>query len=404
MEDAINYVEYFAALRPRLGEREFRLAASALAKNFSRGGVSFIANVSGLSRPTLYSGMRELEDIPAACVPGRQRKAGGGRKTLLACDTTLEKDLLRLVSPHGHGDPESLLLWTSKSLRKLSSELCAAGHEIGHVTVGKLLEKLGFTLQTNKKSREGTGGPDRDEQFEHISKTAETFIEMGQPVVSVDAKKQERVGNFKNNVREYHPIGNPEQVNIYDFINENGRAAPGGIYDIGAKEGCINVGISHDTAEFAVDSIRNWWRNMGILRYPCARSLLVTADGGGSNGSRNRLWKAALQKFADEAGLNVCVCHFPPGTSKWNKIEHRMFSMLSMNRRGRPLTSIEVIVSLIEWTKTQTGLRIKASKSDKECTCGIKVSEDEIRKLRILTAGFHPEWNYGIRPRKCQGN
>ncbi|MDR2603791.1 MAG: ISAzo13 family transposase, partial [Desulfovibrio sp.] len=313
MEDTNNYAEFFAILRPQFGEREFRLMSSALAKCLPRGGVSFVANVSGLSRPTLYNGMRELEDdFSASSVTGRQRKVGGGRKTLLAEDSTLEKDLLRLVSPHEHGDPESLLLWTSKSLRKLSSELCASGHRIGYVTVGKLLEKMGFTLQSNKKSHEGTGGPDRDEQFEHISKAADTFIGMGQPVISVDAKKKELVGNFKNNGREYHPSGKPEHVNVYDFINENGRATPYGIYDITANEGYVNVGISHDTAEFAVDSIRNWWKKMGILRYPCAHSLLITADGGGSNGSRNRLWKIELQKFADEAGLNVCVCHFPP--------------------------------------------------------------------------------------------
>jgi hypothetical protein len=400
MEDAVNYAEYFVALRPRLGEREFRLVSSALAKCLPRGGVSFVANVSGLSRPTLYNGMRELEgDIQDSYVSGRQRKSGAGRKTLLSSDDTLEKDLLQLVSPHVHGDPESLLIWTSKSLRKLSSELCASGHRIGYVTVGKLLEKMGFTLQSNKKSHEGTSDPDRDKQFEHINKTAEAFIEMEQPVISVDAKKKELVGNFKNNGREYHPSGNPEHVNVYDFINENGRATPYGIYDIAANEGYVNVGISHDTAEFAMDSIRNWWKKMGSLRYPYAHSLLITADGGGSNGSRNRLWKIALQKFADETGLNACVCHFPPGTSKWNKIEHRMFSMISMNWRGRPLTSIEVIVSLIEGTSTKTGLRIKASKSDKEYACGIKVSDDEIQKLRMLRADFQPESNYGQRPK-----
>jgi hypothetical protein len=405
MEDANRYAKYFSALRPRLGEREFRLVSSALAKYLPRGGISFVANVSGLSRPTLYSGMRELEEeVPESSLLGRQRKVGGGRKTLLAGDTTLEKTLLRLVCPYEHGDPESLLLWTSKSLRKLSSDLCASGHKIGYVTVGKLLEKMGFTLQSNKKSHEGTGGPDRAEQFEHISKTAESFIKMGQPVISVDAKKKELIGNFKNNGREHHPKGEPTLVNVYDFINENGRATPYGIYDIAANEGYVNVGISHDTAEFAVDSIRNWWAKMGILRYPYAHSLLITADGGGSNGSRNRLWKIALQKFADESGLNVCVCHFPPGTSKWNKIEHRMFSMISLNWRGRPLTSIEVIVSLIAGTSTKTGLRIQASRSDKEYACGIKVSDDELQKLRILKADFHPEWNYGIRANKCQGN
>jgi hypothetical protein len=400
MKDTINYADYFAILRPRLGEREYRLVSSALAKFLPHGGISFVTNACGLSRPTIYNGIRELVvGVPDASAPGRQRKVGGGRKTLTTDDTTLENDLLRLVSPHEHGDPESLLLWTSKSLRKLSSELSASGHKIGYVTVGKLLEKLGFTLQSNKKSHEGTGGPDRNAQFEYINNAAETFIAMEQPVISVDAKKKELVGNFKNNGREYHPSGNPEQVNVYDFINENGRATPYGIYDIVANEGYVNVGISHDTAEFAVDSIRRWWKEMGSLRCPLAHSLLITADGGGSNGSRNRLWKTELQKFADEAGLNICVCHFPPGTSKWNKIEHRMFSAISMNWRGRPLTTIEVIVKLIAGTTTKTGLKIKASKSDKEYTCGKKVSDDEIQTLNILRSDFHPEWNYGILSR-----
>jgi hypothetical protein len=405
MKDAINYADYFAILRPQLGEREFRLVSSALAKLLPHGGISFVTNACGLSRPTIYNGIRELAgDMQGAPIPGRQRKAGGGRKTLITDDTTLENDLLRLVSPHEHGDPESLLLWTSKSLRKLSSELSASGHKIGYVTVGKLLEKMGFTLQSNKKSHEGTGGPDRNAQFEHISKSAEIFMEMGQPVISVDAKKKELVENFKNNGRAYRPTGNPEQVNVYDFINENGRATPYGIYDIAANEGYVNVGISHDTAEFAVDSIRIWWKEMGCARYPGAHSLLITADGGGSNGSRNRLWKMALQKFADEAGLNICVCHLPPGTSKWNKIEHRMFSAISMNWRGRPLTSVEVIVNLIAGTTTRAGLKIKASKSDKEYACGTKVTDDELRRINVLRADFHPEWNYGIRPHECKDN
>ena len=400
MDNTICYRDYFLALRPRLGERAFRLVSSALAMNLPRGGVSLIAGMSGLSRPTIYSGIRELEnDTPVTSSPERQRKEGGGRKELVIKDATLEDALLQLVSPHERGDPESPLRWTSKSLRKLASELSATGHSVGHVTVGKLLENMGFTLQSNKKSHEGGKGPDRDEQFGHISKVAETFIEMEQPVISVDAKKKELVGNFKNNGQEYRPSGNPENVEVYDFINENGRATPYGIYDIAANEGFVNVGISHDTAEFAVDSIQRWWREMGQQRYPHAHSLMINADGGGSNGSRNRLWKAALQKFADEACLNICVCHFPPGTSKWNKIEHRMFSVISMNWRGRPLTSVEVIVSLIAATTTTTGLKIKAEQSSSEYVCGKKVSDEELQKLNIIRADFHPEWNYGIRPR-----
>lgn len=401
MDKPTSYDGFFAMLRSQLGERAFRLTSSALAKTLPRGGISLVANASGLSRPTIYSGMQELEqEASAPSDPERQRKSGGGRKALETRDATLERDLRELVSSHQRGDPESPLTWTSKSLRKLAAELKNSGHSVGYVTVGRLLEKMGFTLQSNKKSHEGGNGPDRDEQFSHISKTAQIFIDMEQPVISVDAKKKELVGSFRNNGREYHPSGEPDEVEVYDFINENGRATPYGIYDVAANEGFVNVGISHDTAEFAVDSIRRWWAEMGRPRYPQAHSLLITADGGGSNGSRNRLWKTALQRFADEAELNICVCHFPPGTSKWNKIEHRMFSVISMNWRGRPLTSVEVIVSLIAATSTTTGLKIKAARSDKAYVCGEKVSDEELQRLKILKADFHPEWNYALRPRE----
>ena len=400
MDRAIDYKDYFVDLRPRLGEREFRLVSSALAKNLPRGGVSLVAGASGLSRPTIYSGMRELAGAaPTIAEHDRQRRSGGGRKALTVKDANLEADLRKLISPYERGDPESPLLWTSKSLRKLAAELCELGHSVGYVTVGKLLEEMGFTLQSNKKSHEPGNSSDRDEQFMHINKAAESFIEMEQPVISVDAKKKELVGNFKNNGREYRPSGCPERVEVYDFINENGRATPYGIYDIGANEGFVNVGTSHDTAEFAVDSIKRWWVEMGRIRYPHAHSLLITADGGGSNGSRNRLWKTALQKFADEFELNICVCHFPPGTSKWNKIEHRMFSAISMNWRGRPLTSVEVIVSLIAGTTTTKGLKISAEKSDTQYTCGTKVSDEQLQNLKIIKADFHPDWNYGIQCR-----
>lgn len=399
--DNTVYDKIFASLRDRLCEREYRLTSSAFALALPRGGISLISKASGLSRPTIYSGIQELEGAaPDPSEMERQRKVGGGRKALSTKDATLESDLLKLVSSHQRGDPESPLTWTSKSLRKLAEELERLGHKIGHVTVGKLLEKLGFTLQSNKKSHEGGDRPDRDEQFSHIAQAAQAFMAMEQPVISVDAKKKELVGNFKNNGREYHPSGEAEEVEVYDFINENGRATPYGILDIAANEGFVNVGISHDTAEFAVDSIRRWWAEMGQPRYPHAHSLLINADGGGSNGSRNRLWKIELQKFADEAGLNICVCHFPPGTSKWNKIEHRMFSVISMNWRGRPLTTVEVIVSLIAATTTKTGLKIKAARSDKTYMCGEKVSDADLQRLRILTADFHPEWNYAIRPHK----
>jgi len=399
--DSMVCDKIFASLRDRLGEREYRMTSSAFAIALPRGGISLVSKSSGLSRPTIYSGIQELEGAaPSPSEMDRQRKVGGGRKTLGTNDTTLESDLLELVSSHQRGDPESQLTWTSKSLRKLAEELNNMGHSVGHVTVGKLLEKMGFTLQSNKKSHEGGNHTDRDEQFAHIAKTAQAFMEMEQPVISVDAKKKELIGNFKNNGREYHPSGEAEKVEVYDFINENGKATPYGIYDIAANEGFVNVGISHDTAEFAVDSIKRWWVEMGQPRYPYAHSLLINADGGGSNGSRNRLWKIALQKFASEAGLNICVCHFPPGTSKWNKIEHRMFAVISMNWRGRPLTTVEVIVSLIAATTTKTGLKIKAARSDKPYMCGEKVSDEDLQRLSILAADFHPEWNYAIRSHK----
>ena len=399
MDATVQVDDFFGLLSQRLGERELRLASSALAMTLTRGGVSVAARASGLSRPTIYSGIEELKGrAPEPSELDRQRKAGGGRKRAESFDATLKSDLRELVSSHQRGDPESPLIWTSKSLRKLSAALSDMGHRVGHVTVGRLLEDMGFTLQSNKKSHEGGNRPDRDEQFSHIAQTAKAFIGMEQPVISVDAKKKELVGNFKNNGREYQPSGEAEEVEVYDFVNQNGRATPYGIYDVAANEGFVNVGVSHDTAEFAVDSIRRWWAEMGRPRYPHAHSLLINADGGGSNGSRNRLWKVALQKFANEAGLNICVCHFPPGTSKWNKIEHRMFSVISMNWRGRPLTSVEVIVSLIAATSTKTGLKIKAARSDTAYACGEKVSDEELRRLRIVTADFHPEWNYAIRP------
>jgi len=391
--------EYFRLLQGRLGERELRLVAGALAKVLPRGGVTLVSQLSDISRPTIYDGIREIEAPAELSMSSRQRQTGGGRKNIVAKDGDLVATLRSLVSPHEHGDPESPLLWVSKSLRKLSSELKAKGHNIGHVTVGKVLQSMGFTLQSNKKSHESGNRPDRDEQFGFISKAARLFFADGQPVISVDAKKKELIGNFKNNGREYHETGKPELVEVYDFVNENGRATPYGVFDIGANEGYVNVGITHDTAAFAVDTISLWWKEMGSVRYPDAHSLMITADGGGSNGSRNRLWKTSLQDFANKTGLTVCVCHFPPGTSKWNKIEHRMFSAISMNWRGKPLTTVEVIVNLIANTTTLSGLKIKASKSDKIYKCGQKVSDDEMLALRILKADFHPEWNYAIKPK-----
>ena len=404
MAAEIDGKQFFAQLADKLDERPKRLVAGAAALSMGRGGISAIARMGHVSRPTIYAGINELKKNRSATEDQgakRQRRPGGGRKNIDSVNPKLLEDLEELIKPYEHGDPESPLRWSSKSLRKLSEELRKQGYKVSHVTVGRLLEKLGYRLQSNKKSHETGSSPDRDAQFEHINNTAREFGEEGQPVISVDAKKKELVGNFKNNGREYRMSGQPEKVNVYDFIDPGlGRATPYGIYDVNSNEGYIGVGTSHDTAKFAVETIENWWLTMGRYRYPQAHSLFITADGGGSNGSRNRLWKIRLQKFADKFALNVFVSHFPPGTSKWNKIEHRMFSAISMNWRGKPLISLEVIVNLIAATTSKTGLKINAAINDSHYELGKKVSDDEMAKLNILRHVFHPEWNYVIKHRE----
>jgi hypothetical protein len=404
MADSIDGQQFFDQIMDKLDERPRRLVAGAAALCMGRGGISTVARLGRVSRPTIYAGIEEVKAPPAPQADSsekkRQRRPGGGRRKIDLVQPELLNALEKLIEPYEHGDPESPLRWSSKSLRKLSDELHAQGYRASHVTVGHLLEKLGYRLQTNKKSHEPGTAPDRDAQFQHISGTAKEFGEEGQPVISVDAKKKELVGNFKNGGKEYRRSGDPEQVNVYDFIDPAlGRATPYGVYDVHANEGYVGVGTSHDTAKFAVETIENWWLTMGRHRYPEAHSLFITADGGGSNGSRNRLWKLRLQKFADKFGLNVFVSHFPPGTSKWNKIEHRMFSAISMNWRGKPLVSLEVIVNLIGATTTRTGLRIKAAISTARYEPGEKVSDDEMGRLNMLVHEFHPEWNYVFRHR-----
>ncbi|NLA81179.1 MAG: ISAzo13 family transposase [Chloroflexi bacterium] len=397
METKMDYSNFFVELKDEIGERAYRIVACKLALNLGHGGITAISKASGLSRPTLHNGLQESKkESPSALPPGRQRRAGAGRKNLEHTSPKLLEDLESLVKPYTKGDPESPLRWSSKSLRKLSAELSKSGYSVGHVTVGRLLESLGYTLQSNKKSQEGGNSPDRDAQFQHISDTASKFLKFAQPVISVDAKKKELIGNFKNAGREYRPSKSPVQVEVYDFVKDEGRATPYGIYDIEANEGFVNVGTSHDTAAFAVDSIRAWWKNMGKERYPSAHSLYINADGGGSNGSRNRLWKVELAKFADDEKLNIYVSHFPPGTSKWNKIEHRMFSYISMNWRGRPLVTSEIIVNLIGGTTTTKGLKIQAELCAKKYDTKIKTSDDQLASINLLGHSFHPEWNYVI--------
>jgi hypothetical protein len=331
--------------------------------------------------------------------PERVRRAGGGRKALIATDATLLDDLLALVSPGERGDPMSPLRWTAKSLRRLATELRALGHRISHTVVGELLTREGFSLQANRKTREGDSHPDRDAQFAHIDACVSQALAARQPVISVDTKKKELVGDFKNAGREWRPHGRPEAVRVHDFlIKELGRAVPYGVYDLAANAGWVSLGIDHDTAAFAVQTIRTWWREVGAARYPAARNLVITADGGGSNGSRVRLWKQELQTLADELGLSISVHHLPPGTSKWNKIEHRLFSFISQNWRAKPLISYQVIVELISNTTTNTGLSVRCELDTNAYPKGLTVSDHQMAALNIVRHEFHGDWNYTIRP------
>jgi hypothetical protein len=389
----------FAVLGPVLDERTRRIVAAAEAQALGRGGVTRVAQVTGLARSTLRRGMDELE-APATAAPGaRVRRPGGGRKPLTDHDPTLLADLEALVDPVTRGDPESPLRWTSKSLAKLAGALRERGHRISGRKVGDLLKGLGYSLQAARKTTEGAAHPDRDAQFEYINAQAQAFQARGQPVISVDTKKKELVGSFKNGGREWHPVGQPERVNVHDFPSQAvGRAIPYGVYDIGANQGWVSVGTDHDTAEFAVATIRRWWQQMGAPSYPGATDLLITADGGGSNSSRSRLWKVALQRFADETGLRVTVCHFPPGTSKWNKIEHRLFAHITQNWRGRPLVSHDVVVNLIGSTTTQTGLSVRAALDPAPYPTKQQVSDEALGRVYLHPATFHGEWNYAIHP------
>lgn len=399
MNDARNITKRFELLARFLDEREVRLLVAAEAECIGRGGVTAVSSATGVSRRRIAGGIKELrqeEHIEKA----RARRKGGGRKKIVEKDETLARDLELLLEPSTRGDPESPLQWTCKSLRRLVKELAAMGHKIGKNAVARLLHNEGYSLQANRKTLEGTSHPDRDAQFEYINSTARKFLKDGQPVISVDTKKKELVGRFKNGGREYRPKGKPEEVLVHDFPDKLlGRAVPYGVYDIGKNEGWVSVGIDHDTASFAVETIRRWWYSMGRAYYPDAKKLLITADSGGSNGSRVRLWKVELQKLADELGMEISVCHFPPGTSKWNRIEHRLFSFITKNWRGKPLVSHEVIVSLIANTTTQTGLRIRCEIDTSSYPKGTKVSDKELAAIDLTRHDFHGDWNYVVKPR-----
>ena len=399
----------YEMLCERLDERSLRLCLASDAMALGHGGISRVARAAGVSRTTIHAGLRELRS-PAGGSLGegqgeqgkrRVRRPGGGRKALSASDPTLLEDLDGLLDPATRGDPMSPLRWTCKSTTKLTAELRAQGHTISQATVWRLLDELGYSMQSNRKTREGSDHPDRNAQFEFINATAEEFLERCCPVISVDTKKKELIGPFKNAGKEWQKKGEPVEVNMHDFPDRvAGKVIPYGVYDIGRNEGWVSVGISHDTAEFAVESIRRWWAQMGQSTYPDASEVLITADGGGSNGSRVRLWKVELQRLADALGLRLHVRHFPPGTSKWNKIEHRMFCHITANWRGRPLLSRMAVVELIAATSTVEGLALHAELDETTYETGRSVPDEEMRALAIERCDFHGEWNYLFSPRK----
>ena len=393
----------FSDICHALDERRIRLWCAAKAKaynrEYGRGGVTAVHKATKVSRPRIYAGLKEIES-EEKLEKGRIRRSGGGRKKITEKQSGILEDLENLVEPLSRGDPESALRWTCKSTYKLRDELVVQGYSISQYQVWKLLVELDYSLQAPSKTEEGGNHPDRDDQFNYINEQVKEFHKRGLPAISVDTKKKENIGNYANKGREYHKKGEPPQVRVYDFIDkELGKVAPYGIYDLGRNEGFVNVGISSDTAEFAVNSIRTWWYEMGQAEYSQATELLITADCGGSNGNRVRLWKMELQKLADELGLNIQVCHFPPGTSKWNKIEHKMFCYISENWRGRSLISREVVVNLIGNTSTNKGLKIKAQLDERLYEKGRKITDEELATVNIERADFHGEWNYTIKSR-----
>jgi len=390
----------YKLLAPLLEENARRLVVAAEAVTIGRGGKALVARATGVARTVIDAGIQEIEGRKLA-PRGAIRRPGGGGKKKEEIDPRINEALEKLIEPTTRGDPESALRWTCKSTRVLAAELVRQGFSVSHVTVARMLTEKGYSLQSDRKVEEGGNHPDRNAQFQHINEQASVFIASGDPVISVDAKKKELIGNFKNQGREWYPSGRAPEVQVYDFINEGGKVTPYGVYDILRNEAMVSVGTDHDTAEFAVQGIRNWWRTMGQSNYPEARRLLITADGGGSNGSRNRLWKLELQNLASETGLEISVCHFPPGTSKWNKIEHRLFSSISQNWRGRPLINHEVVVNTISATSTTTGLKVRANLDLGRYPTGRKISQTEIEAICLTGDSFHPEWNYTICPVKA---
>ena len=400
MVDEAGIRRRYQALAGAADERVRRLVVAAEALALGWGGQVAVARATGVARTTIQQGIRELQRPEVRAGKGRIRRPGGGRKRTVATDPTLREDLERLVEPTSRGDPESPLRWTCKSVRKLAQELQAQGHQTSHRMVAELLHEMGYSLQANQKTLEGSEHPDRNAQFEYLNGAVQQQLWAGEPVISVDTKKKELVGPFKNGGRELRPKGEPEPVRVHDFlIPELGRVSPYGVYDMAQNEAWVSVGVDHDTAAFAVESIRRWWQSMGQPLYLHATRLLITADAGGSNGYRLRLWKLELQKLADETGLEIAVCHFPPGTSKWNKIEHRLFSAITQNWRGKPLVSHEVVVNLIGATTTKTGLKVRSELDTNRYPAGRIVSDDELAAIYLRPDPFHGDWNYALLPR-----
>ena len=400
MTDAAELIrQRFRALEPVLDEQGRRRFAAAEALALGHGGVTLVSKVTGIARSTINRGIDEIEAGRSAG-EGRVRRPGGGRKPKTEQDPTLLEDLKKLLEASTRGDPMSPLLWTSKSLEKLSVALKDMSHDVCPNVVAKLLRKLGYSLQSNRKTREGSNHPDRDAQFQYLDARMKEHLHEGSPVISVDTKKKEPVGDFRNGGQELRPKASPQEVRIHDFVDPKlGRAVPYGVYDIANNTGWVSVGVDRDTAAFAVNTIRRWWHTMGKARYPKARRLMITADGGGSNGARVRLWKIELQKFVDEIAVPVTVCHLPPGTSKWNRIEHRLFAFITKNWRGKPLVSLQAIVQLIGATSTKAGLEVRAELDTNTYPAGIKVTDAELAAIAIERHSFHGEWNYTLRPR-----
>lgn len=386
-------------LLSELNEKQRRLLVGAEAISLGHGGIKYLSEITGMSRTTISRGIQEIESGDIDC--SRIRKEGQGRKKKTDEYSELEEAIESILSPYSRGDPEGPLRWTIKSIRQITFLLRQKEYDVSYRTVARILHKKGFSLQGNKKTKEGKNHPDRDKQFIFISNKSKRFLSQKLPVISVDTKKKELVGNYKNQGREWRPKGKPTKVKVHDFPEEgNGKASPYGIFDIADNSGFVNLGITADTAEFAVSSIQYWWRYIGKKRYPKARKILICADSGGSNSYRVRLWKREIQRFSDKSGLDVNICHYPPGTSKWNKIEHRLFSFISMNWRGRPLATYQTIINLISATKNRKGLTVKARLDRKKYEKGIKVSDEEMKNLHLIKSRFHGDWNYTIKPRK----